>query len=49
MQFYNVWVTSFKYEGARMWDKLDPFFRSVGSAQQFKDIFKWYGRLNVGM
>ncbi len=29
---------SFKYEGARMWNKLDMSFRSTGSNQQFKDF-----------
>ncbi len=28
----------FKYEGARIWNKLDLFFRSAGSAQQLKDV-----------
>ncbi len=40
----TYWLHSFKYKGARMWDKLDMSFRSAGSDQQFKDFFKWYGR-----
>ena len=28
---------SFKYEGPRMWNKLNLSFRSAGSAQQFTD------------